>query len=481
MLDAPILVHGRVAGVLCLEHVGEPRRWEPAEEVVVATFADFVGMALGTAAHIEQARELAKLQSGLEQLVEQRTRELRSSQATVRRLFETSPVGLVVTRFEDQAVLLMNRRASEMLEVPMDDAAGRRGPDFWVDREAREALLTKVRANGTHEGAEAELQTARGRRFWAIVSASKLDFEGVPATVVSIHDVSAQRAARDSLRTLLEAAPIPLVVTRLEDGNVRFANSRAADIFRTTVDEMVGKHEPDFYATPEERSAFVEALRRDGRIDGFAARLKAADETTFWSLLSARTLELEGDEVIMLGFADLTEQKEIERRLRDLAELDGLTGAFNRRHFFDVGGAALVRTASRDRPSCVAMIDADHFKNVNDRYGHAVGDDALRLLTSVCRNECRASDILARYGGEELVVLLTEADAEAAVRVAERIRAGLRTTAMPVPGGGTLQLTISVGIAQHREGETLEALLRRADEALYDAKRSGRDRVAVAP
>ncbi|HVJ93374.1 MAG TPA: diguanylate cyclase [Labilithrix sp.] len=479
MLDAPVLVHGELAGIVCLEHMGAPRVWEPAEELVAGTVADFVGMALGTAAHIEQARELAVLRGDLEQLVEQRTRELVASQTTVRRLFETSPVGLVVTRLDDQTVLVANERASSMFGVPMESARGQRAPDFWVRPEDREALLAKLR-DGRHEPLEAELTSATGRRFWGLVSASIVDFEGTAAVVVGVHDITAQKAAENSLRTLLEAAPIPLVVTGLDDAVVRFANKRAADMFKTTTENFVGKRAPDFYVNPDERRSFVETLRTSGRVEAFAARLRAADGSVFWSLLSARTLELDGVPAFMVGFADLTEQKEIERRLRDLAELDGLTGAFNRRHFFDVGSAALARMTSRGGRACLAMIDADHFKAINDRYGHAAGDEALRMLTNVCRSASRTSDILARYGGEELVLLLADADMDAAQRVVERIRVGLASASISVEGRHSLVLSVSIGLAEYRPGESLDEMLRRADRALYEAKRAGRDRVVVA-
>ena len=480
MLDAPVYVHGALAGIVCLEHVGPARRWEPAEELVAATIADFVGMALGTSAHIAQARELAVLRNHLEDLVEQRTRELHSSQETVRRLFEISPVGLVVSRVDDQSVIMANEYAARMFEVPFSRTPGQSAPDFWVRPEDRKALLAKVRETGRHEGLEAELKTSSGRRFWGLISASVVDFEGAGALVVGVHDITAQKTAQETLRTLLEAAPIPLVVTTLDDPVVRFANTRAADMFKTTVDELVSKRAPDFYVNPDERRAFIEALRTTGRVDGFAARLRATDDTGFWSLLSARTLVLEGTNAFMVGFVDLTEQKEIEERLRSLAELDGLTGAFNRRHFFDVARPALARVTARGGTACLAMIDADHFKAVNDRYGHSVGDDALRIMTHVCRTASRTSDILARYGGEELVLLLGDADLAAAQRVMERVRSGLATTPIAAPGGEAFTLSASIGLAEYRSGETIDDMLRRADAALYEAKRSGRDRVVIA-
>ena len=473
MLDAPILVHGQLVGVICCEHIGEMRRWEPNEELVAGTLADFVGMALGTADHIA-------LQASLEDLVEQRTRQLQASQATVRKLFEVSPVALVVSHASDQTVLLANERASAMFGVPMSQAPGKSAPDFWVNADDRQKLIEGLKDSGISEGFEAELKTATGKRFWGIISASRLDFEDVPAIVVGVHDITPQHEAHQALATLLEAAPVPLLVTSVADGVVRFGNTRAADMFKLPREELVGKAAPEFYMNPEDRTRLLAAVRSAGHVDGYAMRLRAADGTIFWSLVSGRLLELSGVQVFKVGIADLTEQKEIEQRLRDFAELDGLTGAFNRRHFFDVAGAALRRTVERGRPVCVAMLDVDHFKDVNDKHGHAVGDEALRHLTNICRSASRGSDILARYGGEELVLLLPEADAEAAKRVGERIRAGLAEPGIKTAQGEELEITVSIGIAQNIGDESIDELLRRADEAMYEAKRAGRDRIVIA-
>jgi diguanylate cyclase (GGDEF)-like protein/PAS domain S-box-containing protein len=479
MLDAPVYVHGELAGIVCLEHVGEAREWEPADELVVATISDFVGVALGTAAHIEQARELSVLRDNLEVLVEKRTQELRASQSAVRRLFETSPVALVVTRIKDQTVLLANERAARLFEIPLADVAGQNAPDFWVHPDDRKALVASVREIGRHDGLEAELKTSSGKRFWAHVSATTLDFEGVQALVVGVLDITAQKTTEETLRMMLEAAPIPLVVMTLDDAVLRFANTRAADKFKTSVDELTGKQAPDFFFNSDDRTAFIDSVRASGRVDAFGVRLKAGNDA-FWSLLSARTLDLGGTRALMVGFFDITEQKEIEQRLRGLAELDGLTGAFNRRHFFDVAGPTVDRIAARGGSVCLAMLDADHFKSINDRFGHAMGDETLRTITQICRNASRTTDIVARYGGEELVLLLSDVDKQVALGVVERIRTQISSTSIPIGDGESFSVSVSIGLAQHVPGESLEALLQRADTALYKAKRSGRDRVVIA-
>ncbi len=487
MLDAPIVVRGELVGVICHEHVGPARSWRPWEELAAGTLADVVGMAMSAAQHAEQARELAGLRGNLERLVEQRTRELEESRENVRTLFETSPVALVLTRLADQTVLLANQRAGQLFEIDVAKARGQAATGFWVRPEDRLTMVDHLRQRETLEDLDAELKTTSGRRFWGNISATMLTFEGERGLLVGIHDVTEKRRVaealrqnEEALRTMLEAAPLPLVVTGLDDAILRFSNQRAADMFGASIEELVGKRAPDFYANPEDRRTFIELLHSTGKVDDFATNLRTRDGSAFWALLSARTMVLRDTRVFMVGFADLTAQKAIEHELRDLASLDGLTGVFNRRHFFDLAAVTLAQCERRKRGACIAMLDVDHFKAVNDRYGHAAGDEALKALTRVCQRECRSSDIIARHGGEEFVVLLPETTLESARAVVERVRRAIAEELIAAANGVSFSITVSGGLTERRDGESLEVLLARADDALYQAKRAGRDRVTAA-
>ncbi len=486
MLDAPIVVRGELVGVICHEHVGPARSWRSWEELAAGTLADVVGMAMSAAQHADQARELAGLRGNLEKLVEQRTRELEESRENVRTLFETSPVALVLTRLADQTVLLANQRAGQLFEIDVAKARGQAAMGFWVRPEDRLTMVDHLRQRGSLEDLDAELKTTSGRRFWGNISATMLTFEGERGVLLGIHDVTEKRRVaealrqnEETLRTMLEAAPLPLVVTGLDDAILRFSNQRAADMFGTSIEELVGKRAPDFYANPEDRRTFIELLHSTGKVDDFATNLRTRDGSAFWALLSARTMVLRDTRVFMVGFADLTAQKAIEHELRDLASMDGLTGVFNRRHFFELAGATLTHCERLKRGVCIAMLDVDHFKVVNDRYGHAAGDEALKALTRVCQRECRSSDIIARHGGEEFVVLLPETTLESARAVVERVRRAIAEEPIAVASGVSFSITVSGGLTERRDGESLEVLLARADDALYQAKRAGRDRVTA--
>jgi len=176
---------------------------------------------------------------------------------------------------------------------------------------------------------------------------------------------------------------------------------------------------------------------------------------------------------------DITERKEMEHRLRELATTDDLTGALNRRAFFAAVAQEADRAARYGGKMSLVMIDLDHFKQINDRYGHAAGDRALSLAVQAMQDGLRDIDALGRLGGEEFAVLLPQTSLTGALEVAERLRRSIASVAVPVdPPPSTIGLTASLGVADQMEGESgPDRILLRADAALYRAKNEGRDRV----
>lgn len=176
---------------------------------------------------------------------------------------------------------------------------------------------------------------------------------------------------------------------------------------------------------------------------------------------------------------DVTERKRAEALLLELATTDGLTGLANRRHFMERGAAELGRSRRTGQQVSCIMFDVDHFKKVNDTFGHDAGDAVLKALAKTARETLRGIDVLGRLGGEEFAALLPETGLEAALQAAERLRVAVADMGL-VHGGAPLAVTMSLGVAQAAGAEeTLDSLLKRADEALYEAKQSGRNRVAA--
>lgn len=167
------------------------------------------------------------------------------------------------------------------------------------------------------------------------------------------------------------------------------------------------------------------------------------------------------------------------RQLVWLANTDPLTGLKNRRAFMETAEAQILQCRRYPHPLAALLIDIDHFKSINDRYGHHVGDQAIRRVTDTITNTLRDSDIIGRFGGEEFAVLMPHTDLPAALVAAERLRQAVAGMKIGLLEGGPLSMTISLGLAMHEPGVSLDTLLMRADMALYRAKSGSRNRVEV--
>lgn len=191
-------------------------------------------------------------------------------------------------------------------------------------------------------------------------------------------------------------------------------------------------------------------------------------EPRTWSPEQSRTLE---------DFAELVVR---ELELRKEASTDHLTGAANRRMLLTTAEQEFARAKRYQRHLTACAFDLDHFKSVNDTYGHPTGDEALRLFAGICQQEIREQDLFGRVGGEEFALVLVETDGPAALTVVNRILAEVRALSIR-SADKTFSITVSAGIAELRDSDAVVAdLMARADKALYEAKENGRDQAVLA-
>ncbi|WED20876.1 GGDEF domain-containing protein [Vibrio sp. JC009] len=175
---------------------------------------------------------------------------------------------------------------------------------------------------------------------------------------------------------------------------------------------------------------------------------------------------------------EIAEKELAKQELEQLARIDGLTNIYNRRHFIELAEREKLRADRSRHCFSLLFLDIDHFKAINDSYGHDIGDLVLRNLVTTCQENIRVIDILGRYGGEEFVLLLPETENQEARRMAERLRECISETVTETPAG-EISITVSIGISSNEteEGATINSLLKQADIALYKAKENGRNRV----
>ncbi|PIW27375.1 MAG: hypothetical protein COW30_10390 [Rhodospirillales bacterium CG15_BIG_FIL_POST_REV_8_21_14_020_66_15] len=248
--------------------------------------------------------------------------------------------------------------------------------------------------------------------------------------------------------------------------------------------EAVGRA-PDFLDGPDtdaETRAKIDGAVKNGRHTRTRLLQYAKDGTSHW--VDVNIMPLFGPNGEITHFAaiqrDVTEDVKREEELLSLATTDDLTGAKNRRHFMERAELEVHRLRRHRVPFSVALLDLDHFKNVNDTYGHQAGDEVLKEAVQRWQKGRRPFDTLGRLGGEEFAILLPGADAGAAMTVAERLRAVIADQPFDTVAG-PIAVTVSIGVAEAEDGDqSIEGTLGRADAALYQSKRAGRNRTTKA-
>ena len=251
---------------------------------------------------------------------------------------------------------------------------------------------------------------------------------------------------RALLSFILNTSPSDVVLAEVESGRVHFINRQLTErLGLKTAPETLFL--PELLHDPETRERFTQALDRYGQVDAMEAMIGEQDPR--WSSLSARLIEVEGQLAHLLWGFDISAHKALEGQLRELATRDALSGLLNRRAFLERSTALFDHCRRHGQPCAVLMIDIDHFKRINDRHGHQMGDVAIRTCAEAIGHALRDADLLGRLGGEEFAVLLPHATADSATVVAE--------------------------MAAHHAG--IEPLLVDADQALYRAKATGRNKV----
>jgi len=318
------------------------------------------------------------------------------------------------------------------------------------------------------------------RREYLLLHAERTAARSALAEMEGRHRAESALAESESrYRALVELSPNAIVVHR--NGFLLYANPvGAALIAAPDTESVIGRPvleviHPDYHQQVLER---MEQVRQEARtLPSAEMVLVRLDGVELPCEVVSGPTTFGGEPAIQSVLRDVSERRRMENELRQLAITDPLTGACNRRHFFQHIEVEWERARRYRRPLSVLMVDVDRLKDLNDRHGHAAGDRALVTLVEICRQTLRSQDLLARMGGDEFAVILPETDLAEAHTVAERLLRYLVDTRSP--GGDRPSFTVSVGVAQcDLEHGSPERCLQRADTALLAAKRNGRDTVA---
>lgn len=276
-------------------------------------------------------------------------------------------------------------------------------------------------------------------------------------------------------RVLFEQSQDGIVVLD-QSGGVVAANERYAEMLGYSMEEIHSLHVWDWDCKFDEEEILEMIRLVDETGDCFGTKQRRKDGTVIDVELSINAAVLKNRKLVFCIVRDVTERKRIEEHLRILATTDSLTGIANRQEFSRRLEDEIGRSRRYGTSFSVLMYDVDHFKLVNDTYGHLAGDKILQTVVRRVTEEIRSVDVAARWGGEEFMVLLPETDLASATVVAEKVRQAIARHPFDEVG----PISASVGVAEFARGETSDSLLMRVDEALYRAKELGRNRVESA-
>jgi diguanylate cyclase (GGDEF)-like protein/PAS domain S-box-containing protein len=356
--------------------------------------------------------------------------------------------------------------------------------------EFKTAGLHIVQSGGELAHFENPVVSKDGRTLW--FSTSGIPLLGDDGHVLGYRgwdvDITAQRQVALALgesearfRSLFEQSWDAIYVGTPE-GTIIDVNQSWLDLFGYSRDELSRITVLDLYADPSDRSQFLRRITAEGRVQD-EVRYKKKDGTVFdcERTVVVRT-DAQGRAIAYQGiFRDVSQRNRDRAELERLARFDSLTGILNRRLILERVDEWIVHVRRYKGHLSVVMLDIDHFKQVNDRYGHQVGDRVLADTAHLLQRSLRQTDFAGRYGGEEFLLVLPQTDAAGAAVIAERARVILQGTAMHDAEGGTYGVTASFGVAEWSARNDVDALVGRADAAMYRAKELGRNRVEVAP
>lgn len=281
---------------------------------------------------------------------------------------------------------------------------------------------------------------------------------------------AALRESERRYRTLVDNALVGIYKSTI-DGELLFANKALLKMLEYDSLEEIARDGgvTNRYRNPKDRETLIDRLRKDGKVENFEFEAVTKSAKTKNMLLSAT---LDGDTLLGM-MLEITERKQLELELERLATTDRLTQTYNRLKFEEIIRKEIEMARRYGHLLSIIILDIDHFKQVNDTYGHIAGDNVLKAIAAIAKQNIRETDSLVRWGGEEFIIVTPGTSLEGARDLAERIRKSTEDFHFDQ----VKTVRISLGVTQFRENDTENTLLRRADDAMYAAKRMGRNRV----
>jgi diguanylate cyclase (GGDEF)-like protein/PAS domain S-box-containing protein len=398
-------------------------------------------------------------------------------------VLDALPDPVVVVDAADYRVVRRNRAADAVYGEPSPSAStcyalthGRTRPCEGAEHPCP---LTEVLSHGQcHAVEHVHRDQHGGNRYFLVQAAPLRDDDGVVRWVAETHiDITEQKAELELLSQVFGTGQATLITDSL--GRILRTNPAFEALTGYREHELIGQPLHRLQGDGQDPELLRRIWRTVSRAGHWEGEMQAPGRDgvgrVWWLSLTKVPAGPYSPRRFVLLVSDITYRRELETKLAEQATHDHLTGLYNRHAFETFLDEERQRAERNGQAFTLVMADIDHFKAINDSYGHLLGDDILREVAAIMRRRLRGSDILARWGGEEFLALLPETDEAGGRQLAEAIRAEVAAADFPGPG----RVTISLGVAGHARGLELKDLTRRVDDALYQAKASGRNRVAA--
>jgi diguanylate cyclase (GGDEF)-like protein/PAS domain S-box-containing protein len=274
-------------------------------------------------------------------------------------------------------------------------------------------------------------------------------------------------------KAILASIKAGVMVIDVEKHEIVDVNKAASELIGASKKNIIGK-ECHQYVCPAERGR-CPITDLNQVIDNSERFLINARHRKVPIIKTVVPITIKNRKYLLETFIDITEQKRMDEKLKRLATTDILTGAYNRTVFDEIISREMERVKRYNTSLSVIMFDIDHFKRVNDTFGHNVGDSVLKKIARIVKRTIRKVDYFIRWGGEEFLIISAETNLEQAYVLAERLRSGIETSKF----NNISQITVSCGVARYEKEDTRNTLIKRVDDAMYKAKRTGRNRVVM--
>jgi diguanylate cyclase (GGDEF)-like protein/PAS domain S-box-containing protein len=426
----------------------------------------------------------------------QTEQELLNTYAEMNSLFNNSLTGIVLLKGEQSNKISQANQefASIFGFSSVDEIIGKSIHDYVYSgnqsMDNPSSSIEKILHNKTLK-TDLIMTNKDGKPFWTTVSCNAVDQNSPPdlskGIICVFNDISDKKAVEEKLKE--KNRELEMIFNNTMTGVFMTSRERIILKANCTFSEIMGYPSPKEMVGLDARLLHIseEAYEDFGKkylsqlsdtsITDIEFPLMKKNGSQIWVACSGKAIDSEDfSKGIIWSIQDITRRRNTEKRLIYLSRHDDLTGVYNRRYFLELSNMELLKQKRYSHYLSLMMLDIDHFKLINDTLGHAGGDQALKLITEICKDEIRSTDILGRIGGEEFAILLEQTPLNQAVEIAERIRKKIMNTPFSYEEN-TVCMTVSIGVTQVDGSKKFDEAMKAADRLLYRSKHKGRNQV----